>query len=135
MRVMYQKRWSHGFQSMVQYAHMWGRQQWLPNQFDPEPSWQINSNIRPNRLVWSNVVELPFGKSHQWLQHGPLSYVVGGWQASWIYTYQTGAMISWGNQFYSGPRRRHPLEEPAHVVRPGGGVDQFGRAAFELRGP
>ena len=67
MRVIYQKRWSHGFQSQVQYAHMWGRQQWLANQFDPTPEWQLNSNIRPNRLVWSNVVELPFGKGHQWL--------------------------------------------------------------------
>jgi hypothetical protein len=102
MRVMYQKRWSHGFQSMVQYAHMWGRQQWLANQFDPEPEWQLNSNIRPNRLVWSNVVELPFGKGHQWLREGPLSYVVGGWQASWVYTYQTGALISMSNLFYYG---------------------------------
>jgi hypothetical protein len=52
--------------------------------------------------VWSNVVELPFGKQHQWLRQGPLSYVVGGWQVSWIYTYQTGSLISWGNQFYYG---------------------------------
>ncbi|MGA2268449.1 MAG: carboxypeptidase-like regulatory domain-containing protein [Bryobacteraceae bacterium] len=102
MRVMYQKRWSHGFQSMVQYAHMWGRQQWLANQFDPEPEWQLNSNIRPNRLVWSNVVELPFGKGHQWLREGPLSYVAGGWQVSWVYTYQTGPLISWSNLFYYG---------------------------------
>jgi len=102
VRVIYQKRWSHGFQSQVQYAHMWGRQQWLANQFDPEPEWQLNSNIRPNRLVWSNVVELPFGKGHQWLRQGPLSYIVGGWQTSWVYTYQTGPLISMGNLFYYG---------------------------------
>jgi len=102
VRVIYQKRWSHGFQSQVQYAHMWGRQQWLPNQFDPEPAWQLNSNIRPNRLVWSNVVELPFGKNHQWLRQGPLAYVVGGWSINWVYTYQTGPLISMGNLFYYG---------------------------------
>ena len=102
MRVMYQKRWSHGFQSMVQYAHMWGRQQWLANQFDQTPEWQLNSNIRPNRLVWSNVFELPFGKGHQWLRQGPLAYAAGGWQASWVYTYQTGPLISFGNLFYYG---------------------------------
>jgi hypothetical protein len=102
IRVIYRKRWSHGFQSQVQYAHMWGRQQWLPNQFDPEPAWQLNSNIRPNRLVWSNVVELPFGKGHQWLQKGPAAYIVGGWQISWVYTYQTGPLISMGNLFYYG---------------------------------
>jgi hypothetical protein len=102
IRVIYQKRWSHGFQSQVQYAHMWGRQQWLANQFDPSPEWQLNSNIRPDRLVWSNVVELPFGKNHQWLRQGPLSYIVGGWQMSWVYTAQTGALISMSNLFYYG---------------------------------
>jgi hypothetical protein len=102
MRVMYQKRFSHGFQSQVQYAHMWGRQQYLENQFDPAPEWQLNSNIRPNRFTWSNVVELPFGKNHQWLRQGPLSYIVGGWSINWIYTYQTGALISWGNLYYYG---------------------------------
>jgi len=102
MRVMYQKRFSHGFQSQVQYAHMWGRQQYLENQFDPAPEWQLNSNIRPNRFTWSNVVELPFGKNHQWLRQGPLAQVVGGWSVNWVYTYQTGALISWGNLYYFG---------------------------------
>jgi hypothetical protein len=102
MRVQYQKRMSKGIQSGVQYTHMWGRQQWLPDQFDTTPAWQLNSNIRPNRLVWNTVWELPFGKGRQWLTHGPLGAVVGGWQLSWIYTYQTGPLISWGNNYYYG---------------------------------
>jgi len=81
---------------------MWGRQQWLPNQFDQTPAWQLNSNIRPNRLVWSTVYDLPFGKGRQWLTHGPLQHAAGGWTVSWIYTYQTGPMISMGNLFYYG---------------------------------
>ncbi len=28
--------------------------------------------------------------------------MVGGWQLSWIYSYQTGPLISWGNLFYYG---------------------------------
>lgn len=102
IRVQYEKRMSKGLQSGVQYTHMWGRQQWLPNQFDQTPAWQVNSNIRPNRLVWSTVWELPFGKSRRYLTHGPLAQIVGGWQLSWIYSYQTGPLISWGNQFYYG---------------------------------
>jgi hypothetical protein len=81
---------------------MWGRQEWLPNQFDPAPSWQLNSNIRPNRLVWTTIAQLPFGKGRQWVTHGPLNPILGGWQVSWIYTYQTGALISWGNNYYYG---------------------------------
>ena len=102
IRAVYHRRLSRGIQSDVQYAHMWGRQQWFPDQFDDTPSWQLNSSIRPNRIVWSTVAELPFGKGRQWLTHGVLNHVAGGWTASWIYTYQTGALISWGNLFYYG---------------------------------
>ena len=102
VRVVYHRRAWKGLQSDVQFAHMWGRQQWLPNQFDPQPSWQLNSNIRPNRIVWSTIFQLPFGKGRTWFTHGALNPVLGGWQLSWIYTYQTGALIGWGNQFYYG---------------------------------
>jgi len=102
IRVQYQKRMSHGFMENVQYSYMWGRQQWLPNQFNNTPSWQLNSNIRPNRLVWSNVWDLPFGKGRQYLTSGPLQHIVGGWELSWIYTYQTGPLISWANNYYYG---------------------------------
>jgi hypothetical protein len=102
IRVVYHRRAWKGIQSDVQFAHMWGRQQWLPNQFDPQPSWQLNSNIRPNRIVWSTIFQLPFGKGRTWFTSGPLNPILGGWQLSWIYTYQTGALVSWGNQFYYG---------------------------------
>jgi hypothetical protein len=102
IRFVYQKRWSRGFQTMVQYSHMWGRQQWLANEFDQTPEWQLNPNIRPNRLVWSWVWELPFGKGRPWLAHGVLQHVAGGWQVSGFYTYQTGPLIQWPNLFYYG---------------------------------
>jgi hypothetical protein len=102
VRVVYHRRQWKGLQSDVQYAHMWGRQQYLANEFDPAPEWQLNSNIRPNRFTWSTVFQLPFGKGRQWLTHGPLNPIVGGWQLSWIYTYQSGALISWGNLYYYG---------------------------------
>jgi hypothetical protein len=102
IRVVYHRRAWKGIQSDVQYAHMWGRQQWLPNQFDPQPSWQLNSNIRPNRIVWSTIFQLPFGKGKTWLTTGAMNHIAGGWQLSWIYTYQTGALVSWANQFYYG---------------------------------
>ena len=38
----------------------------------------------------------------QWLTTGPAQHIVGGWQLSWIYQYQTGAPVSWGNLFYYG---------------------------------
>jgi len=102
IRVVYHRRAWHGIQSDVQYAHMWGRQQYLENQFDPSPEWQLNSNIRPNRFVWTTVFQLPFGKGRQFFTQGPLNPILGGWTLSWTYTYQSGALISWGNAFYYG---------------------------------
>ncbi|HUA58779.1 MAG TPA: carboxypeptidase-like regulatory domain-containing protein [Verrucomicrobiae bacterium] len=102
IHLQYTKRMSHGFQETVLYSYMWGRQQWLPNQFNTTPSWQLNPNIRPNRLVWNSVWELPFGKGRQWLTNGPLQHIVGGWELAWTYTYQTGPLISWGNNYYYG---------------------------------
>ncbi|MBZ5623766.1 MAG: carboxypeptidase regulatory-like domain-containing protein [Acidobacteriia bacterium] len=102
VEILYQKRWSKGFQSSVMYTRNWSRNQWAPNQFDQSLAWQPNANSRPNRFVWTTVWELPFGKGRQWLTQGPAQHMVGGWQLSWIYQYQTGALISWGNLFYYG---------------------------------
>jgi hypothetical protein len=102
VQFYYNKRFSRGIQSSFTYTRAFGRQQWQPNSYNPELAWQLNPNTRPNRLVWSAVWELPFGKDRQWLTTGFAQHIVGGWQLSWIYQYQTGAPVSWGNLFYYG---------------------------------
>lgn len=32
----------------------------------------------------------------------PLQHVVGGWQLSWVYQYQNGGPVDWGNRFFYG---------------------------------
>ncbi len=44
----------------------------------------------PQTLVLSYVYELPFGKGKAWVNHGPLSYVIGGWKIGGVQRYQTG---------------------------------------------
>jgi hypothetical protein len=102
VEVLYQKRFSQGIQSSVQYTRAFGRQQWQPNQFNQTLSWSIDPNIRPNRFVWNAVWKLPFGNGQRYLTHGPLQHAVGGWEISWVYQYQTGGPISWSNMFYYG---------------------------------
>ena len=146
IHVRYEKRLSHGIQSNVEFSHMWGRQQWLPDQFDTTPSWQLNPNLRSNRLVWSTVWQLPFGKGQHWVTTGPLQHVLGGWQLSWIYTYQTGALISWSNSYYYGSvdqiasalntdihsQNIHQWYDPS-VVWTGSGAPPSGFVGFEGR--
>lgn len=47
-----------------------------------------------HRLVFSNVLELPFGNGKRWLSRSaPLDLVFGGWQVSGITTWQSGIPI------------------------------------------
>jgi Carboxypeptidase regulatory-like domain len=47
-------------------------------------------------LVFSGSYELPFGKGKQFLSHGVLSQVVGGWEVSTIERLQSGQPVSFG---------------------------------------
>ncbi len=102
VEFLYTKRFSKGIQSSVQYTRTWSRNQWQENQFDQSLEWEPNPNSRPNRFVWTAVWELPFGKGRQWVTTGPVQHVVGGWQLSWIYQYQSGPLVSFGNVYYYG---------------------------------
>ncbi|HVJ09527.1 MAG TPA: TonB-dependent receptor [Acidisarcina sp.] len=44
----------------------------------------------PHRVAVSYLYELPFGKGKKMLTSGPLSYVVGGWRTSGVYTFYSG---------------------------------------------
>lgn len=44
----------------------------------------------PNRLAVSYVYHLPFGRGMSMLQTGPLSWVLGNWQTSGVYTFYSG---------------------------------------------
>ena len=102
VELQFRKRFARGFQSAVAYTHQASRQQWQPNQFDPALAWELNPNTRPNRLAWTTVWELPFGKGRQWLTQGPLQHIVGGWQLSWIYSVSDRAAGQLGEPYYYG---------------------------------
>jgi hypothetical protein len=104
VQVQFEKRFSKGFQSSVMYTWADSRvKNWYANEFDTELTERPNNNTLPHRFVWSAIYELPFGKGRQWLQRGPAQHLVGGWQLSWIYQYQSGpATGDWGNRFYYG---------------------------------
>jgi len=44
----------------------------------------------PHRFSFSYVYELPFGKGKEYLSHGALGYVLGGFRTSGVYTYYSG---------------------------------------------
>jgi hypothetical protein len=100
-----EKRFSKGYTVQASYTHSRFMQatEYL-NAGDPLPTEVVSDADYPNRFALSAIYELPFGKGRQFLagSNGIVSRIVGGWQIQGVYTYQSGAPLSWGNYIYNG---------------------------------
>jgi hypothetical protein len=103
--VRIEKRFSKGYTAQLSYTHskLMQATEYL-NPADPRPTEVTSDQDYPNRLAFSGIAELPFGKNHKFLasSNGVVSRIVGGWQVQGVYAYQTGAPLSWGNYIYNG---------------------------------
>lgn len=64
------------------------------NTFDPKPSKMIGEFDNPHRITLSPIWELSFGKGRRFSTDSALlNRLIGGWQISAIYIYQTGAAV------------------------------------------
>ena len=103
IEATFQRRFSQGFTLNVNYTGLYERDRlYYHNEFDAEPSWrQTNAGV-PHRFAATGIYELPFGRGRTYLQNGLLSAVLGGWQVAGTYEWQPGALLDWGNLFYTG---------------------------------
>ncbi len=60
---------------------------------DIERSWARTDQDRLHSLVESFLVQLPFGPERRWLRSGTLSRILGDWQVSGIFAFQSGSPI------------------------------------------
>ncbi|MFB3825785.1 MAG: TonB-dependent receptor domain-containing protein [Bryobacteraceae bacterium] len=118
-QVQFEKRFSHGLQSSVMYTNAHSEaQDYYFNEFDANPSWRPNDDVRRHRVVWSAIYQLPFGKGKPFLKQGIGRHLAGGWQVSWVYQYQEGPPLGFGNVFYYGDIKDLPKllnHEEAHA--------------------
>jgi hypothetical protein len=68
-----------------------GDHDWFQNINDFASEWSLSANHSPHRVVFSPVYELPFGNGKKVNLSGPANAILGGWQVSGIYTFQTGS--------------------------------------------
>jgi carboxypeptidase family protein len=63
---------------------------------------RVSPNDRPNRLSFGSSVRLPFGRDEKWgANWGALTdAVLGGWQVSGTYQYQSGFPLTFGNVYF-----------------------------------
>lgn len=100
-----EKRFAKGYtlQASYTYSKFMEAAEYL-NAADPRPVEVISGEDRPHRFVTSGIYELPFGKGRQFLANVPAvaSWLISGWQASGIYTFQSGPPLNFGNLIYNG---------------------------------
>ncbi len=100
LQVRLEKRFSKGYTFLGAYT--WSKfmqaTQYL-NQDDLQPSEVISDMDFPHRLSVSGIYELPFGKGKPVLNgaNSVVEKIVGGWQVSGIYSYQSGGPIGGPN--------------------------------------
>jgi outer membrane receptor protein involved in Fe transport len=103
LEVSVEKRFSRGFNFSFGYTRLWLREaDFFFNEFDAAPSWQTSNDGRPHRVVATGIWELPFGRGRYLARHGIANALLGGFQMALTWEYQPGALLNWGNLFYSG---------------------------------
>jgi hypothetical protein len=92
--------------------------------YDREPTlWQTSQGARPWRLSGGAVYEFPFGKSKPFLTEGVGAKVLGGWQTGATFEYQPGALLDWGNVFFTGDLSAIAKDNPEIALQRDGAVD------------
>lgn len=74
------------------------------NPQDTELTDIVSPTERPHRFTFSGVVELPFGKGRTWGKdwHPVVDGILGGWQLTSVYEWQSGEPLTFGNVYYNG---------------------------------
>ncbi|MCL6545948.1 MAG: carboxypeptidase-like regulatory domain-containing protein [Bryobacteraceae bacterium] len=107
LQVSFNRRMSNGLNANFAYTRTYSRNTARANEFEMGyPYWIENGNTRPHRIAWTAIYEWPFGSGRKWVNNSPLRYIVGGWQTSWVYQYQNGTPLSFGNRFFYGDLNR-----------------------------
>ena len=86
-------RWYDNAPFVGENAATLGDHDWFQNVYDFASEWSLSGNHAPHRMVFSPVYELPFGKGQRFGSNmsGVANTILGGWQISGIYTFQSGS--------------------------------------------
>lgn len=103
IEATFQRRFNRGFTLNANYTGLYQRDRlFYFNEFDADPSYRQSNTGVPHRFAATGIWELPFGRGRALFQTGVLNHVLGGWQVAATYEWQPGALLDWGNLFYSG---------------------------------
>jgi hypothetical protein len=118
INVKLQKRFSRGFQFVVNYSHsrLMDGVNYL-NGGSPILERRVSAFDRPNSFVASGTYEIPVGRGKQVRpnMNRAADFVAGGWSLASVYTLHSGAPLSWGNLIYLGAPLNYHAENVNHA--------------------
>lgn len=107
-----QVRWSRRFNTSLGLngSYTWGKNMealGYLNPGDDMPYETISGADRRHRVTLATIYEMPFGKRRRFLNRAPrmVDGVIGGWQLSVIWIYQSGSPLGWGDAVFFGDGR------------------------------
>ncbi|MEO8368398.1 MAG: carboxypeptidase-like regulatory domain-containing protein [Candidatus Solibacter sp.] len=114
-----EKRFSRGYTVVLNYTFSkFIEKTTLLNGGDAEPTKVISDQDFPHHVSITSIMELPFGKGRKFGGNMPAvaNYILGGWQFSPIYTYQSGPPLGFGNVILTGDLHDVPLSKSERTI-------------------
>ncbi|MGH9582335.1 MAG: TonB-dependent receptor domain-containing protein [Bryobacteraceae bacterium] len=161
LELEFQKRFSGGLMTLLSYT--WSKSLddssgWfnaengsgggsvVQNYFTPMQNYGQSAYNIPQLLTWSTSYDLPFGRGKRWLNRGALSWILGNWEANYLFLARSGqpftlgvngdiANISGDGPTISGYGRPNLVGDPQSACKTeaaGGETCYFNPAAFAV---
>jgi hypothetical protein len=125
LEIVVNRRYTAGLTANGSFALNHVRSNRTVHEFDREPTlWQTNNSGRPWRVAAAAVYELPFGPGKPLLADGGIvANIARGWRVAATFDYQPGALVDWGNIFFTGNLEDIPKKNPEIAIQPDGTFD------------
>jgi hypothetical protein len=105
LQTKFQRRFSNGLHTLASYT--WSKStdvgsgyfnvengpgggSTIQNYYDPTTARGVSSYDITHFFSWATVYELPLGRGKRWLPSGPGSWILGNWQANYIFQVRSG---------------------------------------------
>jgi hypothetical protein len=134
LNMKFEKRFSHGYLVAATYTFSkFLAATNLLNAGDVTPAKYLSGQDYPHHLAISTVYELPVGRNRHFLSgmKAVPQAMFGGWNLSYIYTYQSGPPITFGNVLLSGNPKDIPLSSGDRTAAQWFNVNVFNRVTAQ----
>jgi hypothetical protein len=134
LNMKLEKRFSHGY--LVSATYTWSKflaANTLLNAGDAAPAKFLSPQDYPHHIAISAIYQLPFGKGRMLLPHmnRVAQAVFGDWDLSYIYSYQSGPPIAFGNVLLTGSAKDIPLSSSARTAAQWFNINAFNRVTAQ----